>query len=107
MEKMETAKEIQKANCLIERHETMARRKIAKRFGYNDANMKNLTCHFPSTVIEQMDELVRQELFANRSEFMRFCVMNTLLDFQLYLKEAIKEPEEDPSDLDKDQLLGE
>lgn len=61
---------------------TMKERMIAKKKGFNEAKMKLITCHFPAKTLEDMDYLVRSELFPNRSEFIRFAVMNAVLEFK-------------------------
>lgn len=78
---MMTVKEILKWNTKASTLATMKERKVAKKRGFNDAKMILVSCHFPSVVRENMDDLVKAELFPNRSEFIRFAVMNTLRDF--------------------------
>lgn len=84
---MESIEEIMEWDRRASRKETMKKRGIAKKEGYNKTKMTHISCHFPLAIQKEMDELIISEHFANRSEFIRFAVANALISFGVYLEE--------------------
>jgi hypothetical protein len=60
--------------------ETMRNRDIAKYDNLTKRELKLVSCNFPNNVVKKMDLTVKEELFVNRSEFIRFAVSRTITE---------------------------
>lgn len=46
--------------------------------------MELITVHFPPTILKEINSLIKKGLVANRSEFIRQCVLNQIVFFNQY-----------------------